>query len=95
LPRPFKLPQAELGIPELLRIEARILQLLNRFRFARRACACQHRYLGDSVPYNDSSTEALAKYLSVEQNLADIAALMLPPRPAISSHLLRAGWIAG
>ena len=64
------------------------------------ACVCsQHRYFGDSVPHNDSSTAALAKYLSIEQNLADIAALIVHARrrlyPAASATVVMGGSYAG
>jgi hypothetical protein len=62
----------------------------------RAACICsQHRFFGDSVPNNDSSTAALRDYLSVEQNLADIAALISHARsqlyPGASATVVRGG----
>ena len=59
----------------------------------------QHRYFGDSVPLNDSSTAAFEKFLSVEQNLADIAALIKHARaslyPAASATVVQGGSYAG
>ena len=58
----------------------------------------EHRYFGDSVPFNDSSTAAFEKYLSVEQNLADIAALIKHAKslyPTASAVVVRGGSYAG
>ena len=63
------------------------------------AICSQHRYFGDSVPNNDSSTAAFSKYLSVEQNLADIAALITHARaklfPTASAVVVQGGSYAG
>ena len=64
------------------------------------ACICsQHRYFGDSVPFNDSSTTAFTRFLSVEQNLADIAALISHARstlfPTASATVVQGGSYAG
>jgi hypothetical protein len=48
--------------------------LVDRFNGA--SVGLEHRFFGSSVPLNDSSTKALDAYLSVEQNLADIAMLL-------------------
>ena len=63
------------------------------------AICSQHRYFGDSVPGGDSSTAALSKYMSVEQNLADIASLIAHARatlfPAAGATVVQGGSYAG
>ena len=63
------------------------------------AVCSQHRYFGDSVPRGDSTTAALVRYMSVEQNLADIAALIHHVRgslyPAVNATVVQGGSYAG
>ena len=63
------------------------------------AVCSQHRYFGDSVPLNDSTTAALSRYLSVEQNLADVASLITHVRtrlyPSASATVVMGGSYAG
>jgi len=64
----------------------------------RALAACpQHRFFGDTVPKNDSSVANL-KYLNVEQNLADVAALIGHLRslyPSISTVISYGGSYSG
>lgn len=58
----------------------------------------QHRYFGNSVPNGNSSTAALRAYLSVEQNLADVAALIKHVRaqlPSVGATVTLGGSYAG
>ena len=63
------------------------------------AICSEHRYFGDSVPLNDSSTSAFSRYLSVEQNLADVAALIRHVRtrlyPSATATVVTGGSYAG
>mmetsp|Transcript_14496 Transcript_14496/g.31427 ORF Transcript_14496/g.31427 Transcript_14496/m.31427 type:complete len:482 (+) Transcript_14496:52-1497(+) len=57
----------------------------------------QHRFFGDSVPFNDSSVANL-KYLSVEQNLEDMAAIVKAVRgqyPSVTKVVAVGGSYSG
>ena len=59
----------------------------------------EHRYFGSSVPKNDSSTAALRQFMSVEANLADMAALLVHARstlhPTATATVVTGGSYAG
>jgi len=57
----------------------------------------QHRFFGDSVPFNDTSVENM-RYLTVEANLADMAIIVNDVKkmyPSISSVVAAGGSYAG